>query len=320
MGTRVRIPLGPKMKTFESVASEKKEEVSLLTSKETSLEDRIKIVKELFPTERKEAILRSASRDAKGRAVRYFRVTTYEDVERLLAEGETTASGNPSNDKIFEKKKQDIKSSLRHFLEEQGLIEKFAKDFQKLSEDFTLKNYRQFIQTELPRLELFRLQISMHGGGMYGGITGLTSCSVGGPLLTPKEPVPQKGYEGMPVIEMVIPDEEVLIHPLFKTLNIEMEKEINTKRLKAEWITDIYLSEEDFTKRFILDKRVPLAPFYGRKTYARDGLPRYAESAFDTLQDWKASESIADLIPVSKFKDIDENNLALQEPLSRQIF
>lgn len=304
------------MKTLESITGKNEQEkISLLTAKETSLEDRIKIVKELFPVERKEAMLRSASRDVKGRAVRYFRVTTYEDIEHLLTTGETTASENPINNEMFEKKKTHIKSSLRHFLEEQKLMEGFAKDFQELSEDFTLKNYQQFIQTKLPRLELFRLQISVYGGGMFGGITGLTSCSVGGPLLTPKEPVFQKEYKGMPVIEMIIPDEEVLVHPLFKTLNIEMEKEVNTKRLKAEWITDIYLSEADFTERFILDKRVPLAPFYGRKTYARTGLPRYSESAFDTLQDWKASESIADLIPVSKLKDIDENNPILQKPL-----
>ncbi|MDP2668331.1 MAG: hypothetical protein Q8P07_00635 [bacterium] len=304
------------MNTVESNIGEKAlEKASLFTAKETPLEEKIKIVRELFPAEHKETMLASASRDTRGRTVRYFRVTTYKDIERLLTLGETTASENSSNDEIFEKKKIQIKSSLARFLEELKLKEKFAKDFQELSENFTLKNYQQFIQTKLSRLDLFRLQISMHGGGMYGGITGLTSCSVGGPLLTPKEPIPREGYEGLPVIEMVIPDEEVLVHPLFKTLNIEMEKEVNTKRLKVEWITDIYLSEKDFIERFVADERVPLHSFHDRSTYMTDGLPRMSWSAFDTLQDWKRSESIADLIPVSKLKDIDENNPILQKPL-----
>ena len=145
---------------------------------------------------------------------------------------------------------------------------------------------------------------------MFKGITGLTSLSVGAPMLLPSGdfyPQDRSVEERRVVIELVIPGEEVYVHPLFKTMNLEMEKEVLTRQLRKEWITDVYLDENDIVRRFLQNPDSPVHDFY-QKTDSYD-------KAFRALQEWKQNESIADLIPVSKQPDIDENNPKLKEPL-----
>lgn len=300
----------------ESPTTKETNKVAALVAPETPLEDRIRIVRELFPSDRKEAMLQQASKDSKGRKVRYFRCMSHEELQELLLRGESNPN-HPIVAKMFAKKKEEIKQALFYFLKDNNLEDTFATEIQELQKDFTLENYRHFIYTKLPRLELFRLHISASGGGMYDGLTGLVSCSAGAPFMPPSGPSSGNEFKGIPVVEMVIPDEDVHVHPLFKTMNIEMEKEVAATKLRREWITDIYLSPEDMAERLLKDPRSPAHLFFEAKT-ERHGTFESTPSPFDTLQEWKVVESIAECVPISKLGDTDENNPILQKPLGEK--
>lgn len=293
--------------------------ISKLTNTETPVKEKLTIVKELFPEDRKREKLALASVDSKGRKVRYFRRLTYAELGGILEGGEMSSLNNPEVKSLFEKQKIYIKSELIRFLEEQNLLDGLKLELDKLFEDFTLENYVNFIQTKIPSLEFYRLQISASGGGYFKGITGISSLSVGAPFGPPLDASIDRSEhkEGVPVIEMIIPAEEVHIHPLFKTMNLEMEKEVEVLKINSDWITDVYLSERDLIERFAEDPNTVLFPFWG-KEISHDGWPRRYEtrhSIFDTIQEWKRSESIAELVPIEKLTDIDENNPKFKKPL-----
>gem|GEM_PF-3025544 len=303
--------------TIEASATKETNRVTVLIDPETLLEDRVKIVRELFPANRKEAMLAHASKDSKGRSVRYFRYMDYQELQALLTQGEITAADHPHAEKVFKEKRKEIQWALGHFLKKQGLLEKFENDFKTLTENFTIENYRKFVQTKLPRVELFRLHISYPGADIFGGLTGLTSCSMGAPFMPPVEPTPKRPNPvGMAVIEMVIPDEEVYLDPYFKEWALrEMEKEVMTRRLQKDWITTVYISERQFRDEFVRDPRSPLFPYFEPKIerFTDDWI--VGPQPCDVLQEWKSAESIAEFIPIAKLPEIDENNPILQKPL-----
>ncbi len=288
--------------------------IARLTAKDTSIEERITLTKELFPEERKREILANADVDSKGRPVRYFRDMVIEELEAILNHKESSPLENPLAGEQFLKKSIEIKRDLKYFLNKEGIYDQFKDDFEKLASDFTLDNYKKFVQRKLPRIKLFKLHIGSEGGGGYIDITGLKSLSVGSPSQPPSR---SDNKKESPVIEFSIPSDEVYVHPLFKTMNIEMEKEVNTLDLKPEWIVDVYNGTQDFAERFIKDPKSVLYSEYQKKEEARHVIIGYiSENAiWDILQSWKHTESIADLIPVKKLEDIDENNPNLQIPL-----
>lgn len=115
---------------------------------------------------------------------------------------------------------------------------------------------------------------------------------------------------------MSIPSDQVYVHPLFKTMNLEMEKEVNVVDIKPEWIVDVYNGTQDFAERFIKDESSVSYPVYQEKKVKDQFLRDYLgnNAIWDILQDWKQEESIADLIPTDKLSDIDEANPELQKP------
>ncbi len=290
-----------------------------LTNPKTSLEERIAITRQLFPEKRKAELINMADVDSKDRPVRYFRLITYEELKRILSSMDLNSVNNRYLQESFNKKSDDIKKALRYFLESEGIYEEHKQDFETLAVDFTLENYRNFVQNRLPRIKLFKLHISSSGGGRFSGLTGLMSLSVGAPYQPPYDPSKERArnQEGLPVIEMVIPSEFIYIHPLFKTMNIEMEKEVDVTNIKPEWIVDIYHGTEDFSDRFIKDSSSVLNHVYKEKTATNELLLEYIgrNDIWDILQEWKQKESIAELIPKTKLSDIDETNPELLKPL-----
>ncbi len=289
--------------------------ISRLTATDTPLEEKILLTREIFPEKRKREILTSADTDKKGRPVRYFRLISYEELRAILNHPENKALENPRAAELFQNNSKRIKNALKSFLEQEDIYKQLEADFIALSENFSLDNYQNFVQRKLPRIKLFKLHIG--AGGDFPGLTGLNSVSVGAPYQPPYNPAETRAddKEGLPVVEFSIPSDDILVHPLFKTMNIEMEKEVNTLDLRPEWVVDIYNGTEDFSERFIKDPQSVLNPQYeARKKelimdYIGEG------NIWDILQNWKHKESIADLIPANKIDEIDENNPALQRPL-----
>jgi hypothetical protein len=305
-------------------SDEKFWEITELTNPHHLTNRRIEITKKLFPEDRKKEMLGSADKDKLGRPVRYFRFMTYKELKAILLSRDQELQDRIANDE-FIKKSKEIKGSLKNFLEEEKIYEQFKNSFEALSLNFTLENYRKFIQCELPRIKLFELHISMYGGGGYLGITGLRSLSVGAPYQPPADPSEERGRdkEGLPVVEFSVPSDQVYVYPLFKskTRNLEMEKEVNALILRPEWIADIYNGVQDFANRFIKDPQTVLYGEYQNQKKQGNILEfddhDYINdtNVWDILQEWKQKESIADLIPKNKLGDIDENNPVLNEPL-----
>lgn len=307
------------MNTQESIGNNINPDFVSLTHSDTPLEERINLTRELFPSNRKEELLAETNTDKRERPVRYFRLVTYKELETILASLDVNSIDNPYLQESFQKQSDEILKSLRYFLEDEELYDEFEEDYKKLEADFTLDNYRNFVQRKLPRIKLFKLHISSKGGGRFSGITGLVSLSVGAPYQPPSDPSKERvsNQEGLPVIEMIIPADQVYVHPLFKTMNLEMEKEVNVTNIKPEWIVDIYNGTQDFAERFVKDPKSVLYPGYVEKTKNDRHLIDYisTDKIWDILQEWKNNESIAELIPKVKERDIDENNPDLQKPL-----
>ena len=290
--------------------------ISRLTATDTSLEERISLTHELFPENHKREMLASADIDSKGRPVRYFRYMSYEELGAILNHAGSLLE-NPKTAEIFQKNSKNIIENLNHFLNDEKIFKLFESDFNILTKNVSLENYRKFIQCKLPRIKLFKLHLGF-AGGHYSGITGLKSISVGAPFMPPCNPAETRpeDKEGLPAVEFSIPAKNVLAHPLFKLgVASEMEKEVNTIDLKPKWVIDIYNGTDDFAERFIKDPTSALNPQYEAKK-AKDNYYYLSDgNIWDILQNWKREESIADLIPVNKMAEIDESNQDLQRPL-----
>lgn len=289
-----------------------------LTNPATPLEERIATTRQLFPEKRKNEFLERADTDSRERPVRYFRLVTYEELRMILNSIDINSTSNSYFQESFEKQSDEIKKALKYFLEREGIYETFEKEFAELVGNFTLENYRNFVQHKLPKIMLYKLHISSSGGGRFSGLTGLTSLSVDAPYQPPYDPSKERArnQEGLPVIEMVIPADQIHVHPLFKTMNLEMEKEVDVTDIKPEWIVDVYNGTQDFAERFVKNPNSVLYPLYEEKKEAKAFYGDYVSTntMWDILQDWKIKESIADLIPKVKEQDIDEDNPDLQQP------
>src|SRR3989338_3151830 len=77
-----------------------------------TIEQRIKIVRALFPQERKLEMINNTEKDSHGRPVRYFRWMSFKDLCELLGKGQSTGLDNPDVVRVFSDKKDEIKRSL----------------------------------------------------------------------------------------------------------------------------------------------------------------------------------------------------------------
>ncbi|MEK7567736.1 MAG: hypothetical protein AAB513_02340 [Patescibacteria group bacterium] len=293
--------------------------VAKLVASDTPLEEKIAISSQLFPERRKKERLETADIDSKSRPVRYFRMVSYGELESILNSTDENPLTNPAIAESFQRKINEIQLSLKRFLEEEKLYDTLKDEFAELCANFTLVNYQHFVQYKLPRISLFKLHISPYGAGSYLGVTGLSSLSVGAPYQPPSNPAEERGTNkaGLLVVEFSIPSDSVYVHPLFRTMNIEMEKEVNTRTLNSEWVIDVYNGTEDFAERFIKDSQNVLYPEYQHQVENGSVVLDYISErvVWDILQNWKRQESVADLIPVTKLEDINPDNPNLQKPL-----
>jgi len=162
----------------QTESSERFYDILELTNPSTPIKERMRITRKLFPQERKAELIKNADQDKHGRPARYFRFMTYGELRALLESENSELENQIANDE-FIKKSSKIRNDLEHFLKEEDLYKKLRSSFDVLVSSFTLENYRNFVQRELPRIKLFKLHIGVGGGGSYREITGLKSLSVG---------------------------------------------------------------------------------------------------------------------------------------------
>ncbi len=306
---------------------ERQQQLDKITNPLSTLEERIAATRQLFPEDRKREMVERADMDSKGRHVRYFRLVTYQELQTILAGKDVNGLDNPHIVESFTTQSEQIKQYLLVFLKRQGIFEKFELEYNQLAADFTFENYRNFVRGVLPSKYLFRLHIGIEGGGgSFTGATGLSSLSAGAPFQPPYFPGQGASNQvGQPVIEMSIPSDEVLLHPFGENLK-EMEKEVNTRTIKLEWITDVYNGIDDFAVRFVKDPGTVLYPGYEEKAASgeiftehvtEDATEEYISGrvVWDILQSWKSKESILDVIPASKVQEMNSENPKFEKPL-----
>ena len=295
-------------------------QIAKLTSSETSLEDRLEVAREIFPAEKKEQIRLSADQDKHDRPVSYFRLMSYEELGNLLFRKEISPLDRPGIEERFQENIQSIKNVIKETIDRlpNDTQKEISSETQYLFDNFTLENFSSFVQTKLPKKDLIGLHVSK--AEVWGNVMGLTSISVGAPVLPPHDLSQDKEHlcdfsKSMPVVEMVIPADDVVIYPLSEDVHplLEMSKETGVRKMRADWITDIYQGEEDFVERFVKNPDYPLKDFYGQVKTDEGTKNNY--SAYSALQDWKIAESIADFIPKSKSSEIDEKTANLDKPL-----
>lgn len=302
---------------------ERKRLLDKLTDAKTAFEERLDLVKRLFPEKRKQEMLDQADKDRKGRPVRYFRYLSYPELKAILETRDVNGLDNLYARETFVSFAREIKEGLKLFLETEEIFDQYHEDFERLVADFTLENYRSFVQTKLPMGTLLRLHVSVMGGGNnFSGATGLSSLSVGAPFMPPVDPSTERrqDQEGLPVIEMVIPSDDIIINPRVGHLR-EMEKEVNATTIKPEWIVDIYCGTSDFAKRFVRDPNTVLFPgFKEREARGEIWMDWISDgNVWDILQEWKGREDIIDLIPANKVEELNPENPRLQKPLKEAI-
>ena len=290
--------------------------IEKLTDAGSSLSDRLRLARELFPQERKERMLQEAEKDAKGRPAAYFHIVSYDELRLILQKRELSALDQPALGTKFDI--DILADSLRDQISQldKPLRENIEQDFERLLANFTLETYMRFVLRRMPRKAAFELHAK---SGYYGNVQGLLSLSIGGPMLPPNIPNPSPNAEypgGIPVIEMIVPARELIISPLdTDTPSRESEKEVDVLTIKADWIIDVYQGEEDFNERFLNDPSSAPHAFSGL-TKNRHGNDRFESyNAMETLDDWKDAESIVDLIPISRLSDLDPDNPKLMLPL-----
>ena len=266
-----------------------------LVDSETPIERRKALCKELFTEENKERLHQQASLDQKGRPVIYFRLVGADELKKIL-DGEVQSIDNPNVEKNYKEHGQWILSYL------QRRLDPSTPGFAELQENFTYENAMQFLYARLPRKELARL----HKDGTLGNITGVLSTSIGAPM---QDPTPKDV-----AVELVIPDTEVLVYPA-GTDNLSYEREVGLTHIKKEWIADIYFGGDDFRERFLQNPTYPASAYFGKSETA-DGRRRSRYSAVETLQDWTSTETMEDLLPVSKLPELDANNPVGSLPLA----
>lgn len=310
-----------KQKGLENISTPDQESraflINRLAENDTPLEERISLTRTLFPDEHKREVLANADVDSKGRPVRYFRWMSYEELKAILNSNESNPIANPEAGKEFLRKAREIQFYLKNFLEDEGIYKKYKIDFEELCSDFTLDNYRKFVQKRLPRASLLRIHRAM-SGAYSSDATGLKSLSVGAPFMLPVNPF--EGRPGSPVVEFSIPTERVFVSPTSNKSQLQdAEKEVNTLELKPEWIVDVYNGTQDLAERFFKDPTSVLYPEY-QKEKENDALVKIygylgEGGMWDILNRWKYSESMINLIPTQKGADLNGANPDLQRPL-----
>ena len=275
-----------------------------LTNKDTSREQRISLIKEMFPDERKREILTGADKDKKGRSVSYFRLLDNDELSAILTKKKITYKDNPDLEKKFNKNLTSILYQARSILEnipENEHREKLIAELDAISANPILDDFVNFMQKRLARFDLFKFHT--FAGAGWCNTSGAISLSVGAPMMMPG------GKEV--AAEMIIPNQEIYIPPPSMGRLREMEKEVLTTELKSEWIVDIYIDPEDLVERFMTDHNKSILSVYKEKQPNKYILP----GPMDVLQEWKKREGVADLVPSVKAPELDIANPILKQPL-----
>lgn len=246
----------------------------------------------LFPMERREEMLKGASRDREGRPVVYYRYMPQAMLDKLVDQGDISALDHfddpdePLDERPLAQRLSswlddqegpnseafhnywDVKSALPELGERNpGLAEGLGA--LATSGAFTPRELHPLLDKHFDRGVLKRI----HTAGDDRKFSPFMSLSVGSIIR-------DKLREGQVYVEFVIPDEFVEAQPE----GIPVEKEVLARTLRRGWITRVYTTNEQLHDEIIANPETPVGKWYQRYPV-------------DAVDQWRTNEPTEDYLP-----------------------
>lgn len=283
-----------------------------------------------FTEKRRQELLAAAPHDKKGRKVRYYRFIDFSILLQILKTGQHTAldyfDKNVKRNRHYESLDNPVDRKVLYYLikdylyfvdESEEKLETAEKLFQVMFKDQSeLIPYTQSLfpnatpdelekvfvtptyQTVLPFFEKY-LPVEYikqrHAGGMYQKFSTFLSASVGGVIRHIEPAFNEKSIQDSAVyIEFVDPASTMQSHPL----GVQGEKEVLFKKIDANQITRVFVSNEQITREVLQDPTSAIGSFY--EEHHQD----HEFSQFGFIDDgliierWRWRENTVDCLPV----------------------
>lgn len=270
-------------------------------------EQKQKILNELFPLDRRERMIASASEDKRGRKVRYYRYIKFPKFLEILKNGKQSAAdySNPNeiaDKKLFKDFLVDFWSfgqELRHpetdledlFREEDNLRKEDLREvmnavFPAVSQEEkdrvvanpTNENILVFIERYVDEGYIKR----RHTGSVMQRFSPFLSMSVGGVI---NDSVLE--HDDYVYIETVIADEKIILHPETD----QGEKEVLVREIKKEDVSRVFIDFNQLKREVLGDKTSAIGDFISKNKISpyRGGL----------VEQWRWDEKTSDCLPKS---------------------
>lgn len=237
------------------------------------------VVDAVYTDEQREEKLSNASKDVKGRPVRYYREIRISHLLDIIENGEESPidyhdeSIHPSEKELralsgFVLSIRDKEADLYQPIEDLLTIifpnaDPKAINKLLLSEEFNWEEALFFIQKHLSEKELKIIHsVARSGGENIIQFSPYMSSCPGGPRFYPP-------LNTAVIIEMVIPDDEVTINETNKTL---AEREALVKKVKRSYISKIIFSKKAFYNQIICNPSTPVGEFVTSKLEKGEGI------------------------------------------------
>jgi hypothetical protein len=279
---------------------------------ELSIKDQQAKLNEIFNESRRESMINNASLDSTNRRVKYFRYMPKDLFKKILENKIITAEDcheyHLENEDLKTSEKEDfnrdMKYLLKKYLEDElkekskfdgniteylGILNKNEKQLKKIPQDVIEQFSKEIKHSTIVNLvkDYFNQQfvIDMHTGSLWKKYSPFMSASVGGVIHN-------NIYESQVYVEMIIPDEEVVVseRTLQNKESFAGEKEVHLKNIKLDNISRVYVSENSLYNEQIVnnEKATPLTKYYN---------PNIGK--YNPVDDWRWQENTLDYLPIN---------------------
>lgn len=259
-----------------------------------------KLVDGVFTEARRKEMWQQASKDRKGRPVRYYRKMKEDKVFSLLEKGNQTSLDYFDNpDEVTDI--VDIRSLLLRYISYRRIEDVPIKDLYKMANQQLLEVIQRVdhgfpslkdgatyasVQQVVSQLPL-DFVANIHTGSTLQKFSPLLSLSVGGPIS-------ERLNTKRPYLEYIIPDDRLILHP-YKTKQeikdahaIDGEREVFVTELDRNWISKAYFDPDAYYEDLIVNPNSNISHYYEKP---KIGSP--------TVEYFRWTEPVLDCLPAS---------------------
>jgi hypothetical protein len=275
------------------------EQIKLLRH-ENNIESQQAILDSIFTDQRREQLIAHASKDSHGRPVKYLRRMPLEKALLILENGQGNALDyypnleTPIDEEVFiyflreygirdhidkDEFRGTRDATINELLHKAFPDPQLDQDIEYLAKNLTYRNTLNFISKNMATNSI----AAAHAGAYTQRFSPLLSASVGG-IIT------ESLRAGSVYVEMIIPDEEIILHE--NGIATEGEKEVLLRQIKTEYISRIYVSTQKLQQEQIYDKSSSLATIAEQEEYPSD-----------IVNKWRWDQRTAEYLPIALGKN-----------------